>query len=233
MINTEVINAIETIVNLDVVNGDFPYEELETALINSDYYIRHKSNRDMFMFYYYIIMEGKFPEDLIDPGIPNEMRTYMAFVGLVRTFFDRKYFEERCNSVTEKADCRRVRKYIKTFSRKKLKEYLILLINGRQGGDLFISNANSTNMWKTFNEECRKLDNSIPSIDSPVYRYSKLILNNNFYFYDYLSTDQISDIICDSIDKNADIAEKLAKILNDSGYKSAERYLNNVVTRVA
>lgn len=233
MINTEVKNAIETIVNLDIVNGDFPQNELEIALINSDYYIRHKASRDMFMFYFYLIMEGKFPEELIDQSIPKEMRTSMVFAGLVRTFFDRKYFEERCNSATEKADCRSVRRYIKTFSRKKLKEYLILLINGRQNGDLFISNANSTNMWKTFNDECRKLDDSIPSIDSPTHTYSKFTHNNNLYFYDYLSTEQISDIICDSIDKNSDIAEKLAKILKESGYMSAERYLKNVVTRVA
>ena len=34
MVNTEVINAIETIVKLDVVDGEFPHKELELAIIN-------------------------------------------------------------------------------------------------------------------------------------------------------------------------------------------------------
>ena len=233
MINTEVKNAIETIVKFDVTGEEFPYKELDLAIVNCDYYVRFGASRKAFMSWFYCINYGKLPVELIVDNIPKEEQIPYILVGLVKAFFDKAYFEECCKSPISRMDCSIVRKMLKNFNTKELKNFFTLLINGRVLGDLFVSNASSVRLWSAFNNECCNVDNSIPQINETPMAYSAFTHNNPSYFFDCLSPKKIVDIICDSIDKNADVAEKLAKILNDSGYKSAERYLNNVVTRVA
>lgn len=231
MINTEVKNAIETIVKLDVIGEEFPHKELDLAIVNCDYYVRPGVERTAFMFWFHRIMDGEFSTELLDKNIPKEMRVPMTLAGLVRTFFDKSYFEEFCNTPVMTVNCSIVKKIIKNFSTKELKNFFILLINGRGRGDMFISNSNSTNMWKRINDECRNVDNSIPKINEMSMAYSAFTHNNPIYFFDYLPSKKIAEIICDSIDKNMDIAEKLARLLQNSGYSDAKRYLDNIITR--
>lgn len=229
MVNTEVINAIETIVKLDVVDGDFPSKELALAIINCDHYVRQGVNREAFMFWAKRIIGGDFPADLVDKNIPYELRIPMTLSGLVRTFFDRKYFEECCAAPVEKVDSVVVKKIIKNFSRKELKGFFTLLIIGRVSGELFIGNSKSDNMWRTINRECREVNHSIPEMDGMSNEYSNFAQENPLYFFDYLSTKRVADIICDSIDKNGQVTEKLARLMRDSGYVAAEKYLINVI----
>ena len=84
-------------------------------------------------------------------------------------------------------------------------------------------------MWIRLNEECRKIDASIPVITEKFSGYSNLTGNNPAYFFDFLSTKQIANIICDSIDNHGNEAEKLAKILYNSGYTAAKSYLDHLV----
>lgn len=231
MFNTEVKNAIETIVKLDVVGEEFPHKELDLAIVNCDYYVRPGVARSGFMFWFNRIMDGEFPTELLDKNIPKEMRIPMMLAGLVRTFFDKSYFEEFFSTTVMEVNCSIVKKIMKNFSTKELKNFFILLINGRGRGEMFISNANSTNMWKKFNDECRNIDNSVPEINKMSTGYSDFTQNNPIYFFNYLKPKQITEIICDSIDKNVDIAEKLARLLHDSGYSEAKRYLDNIIDR--
>jgi hypothetical protein len=231
MINSEVKNAIETIVKLDVIGEEFPHKELDLAIVNCDYYVRPGVARTAFMFWFHRIMDGEFPAELLDRNIPNEMRIPMTLAGLVRTFFDKSYFEEFCNIPVAAANCSTVKKIMKKFSTKELKNFFILLINGRGRGDMFISNSGSTSMWKRINDECRNVDNSIPEITEMSTAYSAFTENNPIYFFDYLTPKTIVDIISDNIDKNTDIAEKLARLLRDSGYSEAKRYLDNIINR--
>ena len=46
------------------------------------------------MFWLNRIMDGEFSTELLDKNIPEEMRIPMMLAGLVRTFFDKSYFEE-------------------------------------------------------------------------------------------------------------------------------------------
>ena len=231
MINTDVKNAIETIVKLDVVGEEFPHKELDLAVVNCDYYIRPGINRKMFMFWFDNIKAGQFNFNLIDPNIPEDYRIPMILIGLVKTFFDKTYFEEQIKIPAKKIDNIRLKKCIQKLNKTDLLKFFILLLTGRHSGDLFISNSNSVNMWIRFNDACRKVDASIPVITEKTSGYSNLTSNNPAYFFDFLSTKQITNIICDSIDNHGNDAEKLAQILYNSGYEAAKSYLDHLVIK--
>lgn len=229
MKNIEVINAIKLISNYDVVGEEFPHKELDLAVVNCDYYVRPGINRKMFMFWFDNIQAGRFNYNLLDPNIPEDYRIPMILIGLVRTFFDKTYFEEKIKIPTEKIDNIRLKKCIQKLNKTDLLNFFILLLTGRHSRDLFISNSNSVNMWIRFNEECRKIDATIPVITEKSSGYSNLTGNNPAYFFNFLSTKQIANIICDSIDNHGNDAEKLAKILYNSGYTAAKSYLDHLV----
>ncbi len=228
MKNLKVINAIKLISNYDVVGEEFPDKELELAIINCDYYVRPGNGRTMFMFFLNRILTGNFDQDLLDPNIPEDYRIPMILVGLVRAFFDKTYFEEQINKPSPKINNTQLKKHVKKLTKVELKDFIILLITGRQNRDLFISNSNSTNMWMRINEECRKIDDSIPPINDGTGAFEKYIGTDPVYFFNYLSTKQIANIICDSIDKHICDAEKIAKLIGSSGCAAAQNYLKHL-----
>lgn len=227
MKDLKVINAIKHVCNYDVVKEKISDEEIELTISNYDYYIR-PSKRMPFVFFLSKVSIGDFGDGLVDPNTPEERQLSMALVGLIRMFFDKSYFEEQIKKLPKRIDNTQLEKHIKELNKEELKYFFILVITKGPGRPFFISSANFVNMCAKLNEESRKINNSIPPMSDGTGLYRKYIFKNPLYYFDYLSTKQIANIICDSIDKHICEAENVVKLISSSGCAAAQNYLKNL-----
>ncbi|MBQ3202272.1 MAG: hypothetical protein IJB36_01360 [Clostridia bacterium] len=211
MINSKTINAINKMYELKTIGFDFNMDELIDAVENCDYYVRPGDKRGAFMQECFCIMEAHKgnQEPLAVLGF------IVALLALIKKSFDREYFEEQLAVTEEPVNKEVVKGYLDALDCEHLKEFVAQVVWGRLKHGLFISNSTSVHLWAELNARCVRKDKRIPSMDRV--DYHALAPKDPLYYFDYLSREEIVDVFCDHIDKDAALIESAAKAFCDSG----------------
>lgn len=211
MNKNRIIKAINEIYELEAIGVDFNMDTLSTAVINCDYYVRPGDKRGAFMQECSRIMEAHKgnQEPLAVLGF------IVAMLALIKKSFDREYFEEQLAVTEEPVNKEVVKGYLDALDCEHLKDFVAQVVWGRREYGLFISNSASVHLWAELNARCIRKDKRIPSLDRA--DYYALAPKDPLYYFDYLSREEIVDVFCDHIDKDAALIESATKAFCDSG----------------
>ncbi len=218
MNKTEIINAINEIYELEFIDFNFDINKLYTAVLNCDYYVKPGNQRKAFMERFETVLCKK-PEN--EMNYLDWLNQIVGMIHLVKTTFDKEYFESQLSISETPVDKEFVKKHLNNLTRKQLKKFITFVIEGRRNYGLFISNASSTDLWAELNERCVRKDSRIPRLDR--IDYVEFRPKNPFYYFDYLSKQVIIDIFCNHIDKDAVFIESAVVAFCDSGISSLRK----------
>ena len=225
----EIINIIRKMYKLKVIDSTFSLEEAETAIYNSDYYIRPGINKERFMNELgKLFVESKLQGDKMD-----EKHSWFRFIilalNIMKNSFDEAYFEEqierRKQAMTAIVNKDKLRMYLKKLDRDSLESFLEMVIICRQHHGLFITDVSSAGFWEKIHESCREAGVNVPREFDSV--EGQMFLNNNKnYYFDVLNTKVIANMLCDAIDLDVEIATSAAEKLHTSGCDAMLDYVH-------
>ena len=225
----EIINIIRKMYKLKVIDSTFSLEEAETAIYNSDYYIRPGIDKERFMNELgKLFVESKLQGDKMD-----EKHSWFRFIilalNIMKNSFDEAYFEEqierRKQAMTTIFNKDKLRMYLKKLDRDSLESFLEMVIICRQHHGLFITDVSSAGFWEKIHESCREAGVNVPREFDSV--EGQMFLNNNKnYYFDVLNTKVIANMLCDAIDLDVEIATSAAKKLHTSGCDAMLDYVH-------
>ena len=228
----EIINIIRKMYKLKVIDSTFSLEEAETAIYNSDYYIRPGIDKERFMNELgKLFVESKLQGDKMD-----EKHSWFRFIilalNIMKNSFDEAYFEEqierRKQAMTAIVNKDKLRMYLKKLDRDSLESFLEMVIICRQHHGLFITDVSSAGFWEKIHESCREAGVNVPREFDSV--EGQMFLNNNKnYYFDVLNTKVIANMLCDAIDLDVEIATSAAKKLYNSGSREMINYINRKI----
>ena len=207
--NKETIKElIEKVVEFEIV-GSNDYEALLGAIECLDYYVKPGDET---------ILNTR--QHGVGAGVQEDFADFMCFnciLALVKKSFDRAYFIECMNAVDVVGDKTLLNDYIYKLNKRQLKNFLVALNQGKHEKGLFFSTHSASQMWEELNQACIKVDKNIIDINNSEYR--EFARKNPLYAFDYLRTEKIARIICEHVDKNAEVAGELArKFYNPKAY---------------
>ena len=228
----EIINIIRKMYKLKVIDFTFNLAEAETALYNSDYYIRPGIDKESFMNELgKLFVESKFQGDRMD-----EKHSWFRFIilalNIMKKSFDEAYFEEqivrRKQAATVTGNKDKLRMYLKKLDRNSLESFLDMVVTCRRNHGLFITDVSSAGFWAKIHESCRTAGVNVPKEFDSV-EGQRFLNNNKSYYFDVLNTNVIANMLCDAIDLDVEMALSAAKKLYNSGLDTMINYINSKI----
>ena len=219
----EVADCIERVYKMDISNDCFRFEDVDVALCNSDYYVRPgESKRAFKQEWMKVFIEANAIDD-------NEFKTfYIMFntIKLIRKYFDEEYFQEQiARRQISTGDKIKLKTYMSKFNKTQLFRFMIAVRTTKSEKGMFISEASHVALFKEIDDECRRNGANIPiALNSP--EGVELLRQHPFYYFEILSTKTISDLLCEAIDLDVNLATTIAGKLWNSGYEAMLNYLN-------
>ena len=219
MEQNKIITIIKRISKQNPHKGQFILSEPFVCLVNSYYYVKPgEDSNQFFRDIEYMIAESyrlsklQHNEQNGNDSFALTLQSTAAqlSVSLINESFNEKYFESQINriDIEDLDDKELLKKYLNLLSKKQLKQFLAL------GDQLFtINDTEYESERQHFNDECRKVDMSIPSIHNNYKDYIKFEWENPLYYYDYLSKDTIVEILLEHRETDLDLAVFTAKAL--------------------
>lgn len=231
----EIVNIIRKMYKLESIGLDFNPIEIEVALLNYDYYVRPGESRERFMMGFYKTVKGEITlvgiSDEKKEGFERFFRT-IAQLRLIKTFFDKAYFEEqvkRRTSTTSIESKRELRMYLKKLTRDKLEDFLKTLVHYRLGHAMFVSEVSSVGFWDKIHKLCRAAGVKLPE-DLNTTEGAEFFSNNPpDFFFDALNLKTIAEMLCDAIDLDIEIASNAAEKLYNVGYDDMITYIDSKI----
>ncbi|MBQ7907173.1 MAG: hypothetical protein IJ309_04275 [Clostridia bacterium] len=211
---------------MDVTNVDelanLTPEDISIAIRNRDYYTKPEDEQDFVQCMECLVPAVLESTDICE--VPLEVGWITLGAQLVSCFFDKEYFEEQVMKNREPQPSKdQLKSYLGRLSLDDIDKYTCILINYKHSHRFFMRNCDFTAMRVEFNEMCRKIDNSVVSMESPY--YSEFVEERGICYYDqYLDKETIIDVICKYISKNVIMAENVAETLYNCGAESAFQY---------
>ena len=222
MEHNKVIEAIRYCYEANPTDEHLDISKIDIATINCDYYVPPGLPRKMFMMELRTILETVW--ETSDNSFFLE-----DTVSLIKRYFDCDFFKLHLAEQKDFSNKKQLSYYLNKFSCERLKEFIALIIKARHVGDLFMSNDSSTDFWKTLNDKCMEIDSSVPDMQNP--EYGEAIGGRVFYQFDYLSKKTIARFFCEHIDKDIQLAEKVAHAFYAYGDDAAVRLVNAELRR--
>ena len=218
MIDKKMIKElVEKVVAFEIV-GPNDYEEVLNGIEYLDYYVRPGESQKNFVAEYGAILETR--QYGVGAGVQEDFADFICFnciLALVKKSFDRAYFSEWMNAVDVVGDKTLLNDYIYKLNKRRLKNFLVALNQGKHEKGLFFSTHSASQMWEELNQACVKVDKNVVDINAPEYR--EFVRKDPLYAFNYLRTERIARIIYEHIDKNAEAAGVLARKIYDSKSK--------------
>ena len=249
MRNETIINTIKTVCT------DFPYlvqpHEVFLAAMHCFYFMKPSKARDRFVDELEFLFVDTLDEaKRTKANSKMTMRDSMLYEATKRLFiyltenFDARYFESQIKKIDASAEYGKelVSKYIRTFNKEQLLEYFQLVGGQNFNGRHFIDNEAFYHMWNELNEECTKIDPSVPDMREYIFDvdfevdFDKLkdvhiicpetgeVLSegvDTLYFFNYLSTDTIVEIFEKHVNGDMEMLVFLTTAFAACGYKTA------------
>jgi len=250
MTNQTVINTINSVCKTNPYLAQ-PYEVFQAAL-HSFYFMRPSNKRDEFVAGLEFLFTDTLEEArTLKASSEMSMRDCMLHVATKHLLiqltenFDKDYFKTQIENLDLNAeyDKELVSNCIRTFNKEKLFNYFALVGGQNFNGGHFITNEAFCDMWNDLNEECIKIDPSVPNL----YRYRSVDDDleidfderrrfdfvcpetgevttkevDTLYFFDYLPTDTIVRIFEKHVDGNMEMLAFLTTAFCSTDYKTA------------
>ena len=202
--NSRVFESIKYYYEADPTSANFDPSHLDDAIINCDYYVRAGVNRVRFMSDFAKIMETA--SKITAEDYLHFFSVELAY--LIKRYFDKEYFEMRCKEKQDLSSKKKLKDSVKKMDKETLKEFVKFIITERHTHNLFVSNDSSVNMWKDLNDRCVKRDGRVPALSSVEHNlFSK---TDPLYHFRFLSKKTIAEVVCNHIDKDIELATKVA-----------------------
>ena len=126
---------------------------------------------------------------------------------LCRRSFDERWFEHQINLMDDdEFDDTLLCKYVERFDVEQVSHVFQLLVHEGRKHHLFMSETNYKELWEEIDEECKKLDSNLPSVDG---NYSEFPM----FIFDCLDKAIISKIMLKYIDMDKDLAGYIARVI--------------------
>lgn len=250
MTNKTIINTINSVCNTN------PYlakpHEVFLAALHCFYFMRPSETRDSFVDELEFLFVDTLEEAKAVKRRTNaSMRDSMIYAATKRLLiqltenFDKAYFKSRVKDLDVNAEYDRelVSKCIRTFNKEQLLHYFNLVGSQNFNGGYFISNEAFYYMWNDLNEECIKVDPSVPNLYRYIYDEEDLEIDfdkwrrfdfvcpetgevttqevDTLYFFDYLPTDTIVRIFEEHVDGNMEMLAFLTTAFCLTDYRTA------------
>jgi hypothetical protein len=216
----EIINTIKKVYKLKAIDFTFDPIEVEMALFNNDYYVRPAAKQRFMIECEKAFGEVKLHYGKIDDKILH-FNYIIQLLGIIKKFFDETYFEEqiirRKQSMRHAANKDKLGMYLKKFNIEQLKTFLNTVVICKNLHGLFISSVSSVSFWEKIHNACRKKGLNVP-LDFGSIEGREFLENNESYYFNVLSTKTISNMLCEAIDLDIEVATSAAKKLYTSGY---------------
>lgn len=217
----KIIYAIEAMIQIKELDINTDYESIKIAFDNSSYYVPN----GYYQNYFYkrsleIINNAK---NIVDERSFNEndfIWLNKNILKLIQQVFDEEYFKKQIahlRRLTTSGGKEKLRTLLHKYNVEQLKEYYQLISYGFEKFYLFTNE----DVWDEMHEylsvqSCRRTENE----------YLVDELEDNFYFFNYIDKEQITEIFLIAIEYHTSIAENAAEVLYDFGYDEALRYIN-------
>ena len=247
--NKSIINVINTVCNTYPYVAD-PREVFQAAL-HCFYFMPSSKARDAFVSDLdHIFLDTLEDAKAVKSRTNATMRDSMIYAATRRLliqmteFFDKEHFVSCAEKLDQGAQYNKefIGKQLRTFSKEQLLIYFTIVGGLNDQGNYFISKEAFYNMWKELNEECTKVDPSVPDMRESIFDadfeadFDKLkdiyIVCpetgevrtegvDNLYFFEYLSTDTIVEIFEKHVDGNMEMLSFLSAALCAADFKIA------------
>ena len=227
----ETIENIKMINRLENFSIDINFEDIEMVMYNCDYYVRNEADKDEFIRK----CDKIFRERKIVEKENSEWFSWCWWaaniVELIQRSFDETYFKEqialRRKNAAPGSKCK-LRMYFEKFSMEQLKEYFKLVHYCMMEHGWFVS----PNEWDemSFSLEmnaAQEIHKRFPDMNSEMLNS---IEEKPLYFLDYLDKEYIEYVLFVGIDDHVTVAENIAEMLYNCGYKPTLQYVMAEIT---
>lgn len=139
-----------------------------------------------------------------------------AALNVAREVFDAEYFDEQCTHLDPDEDDDGeylLNKYLNLMDKEQLADFESWIDIWKTDYYVFTTVETRHEIYKHFNEICRKIDPSIPSMDNALTYFAYEEKHPEFDMYDYLSREEMIEGISREIIFDRSLAGHMARIL--------------------